>query len=73
MDELKAEDLEAIKQILISYKLDGVDNPLLPTDVDMDGDGIADAFGLDEEENVILVSGVSLDDTVYVATGEGDE
>lgn len=73
MDELKAEDLEAIKQILISYKLDGVDNPLLPTDVDMDGDGIADAFGLDADENVILVSGVSLDDTVYVADGEEDE
>lgn len=72
MDELKAEDLETIKSILEGYKAEGVVNPLLPTDVDMDGDSIADAFGLDADGNVVLVSGVSLDDTVYVSTGEED-
>lgn len=70
MDQLSPEDLEAIKQILTSYKLDGVENPLLPTDVDIDGDGIADAFGLDSNGNVILVTAVSLADTVYVADDE---
>lgn len=72
MVELKAEDLETIKSILIDYRNEGVENPLLPTDVDIDGDGIADAYGLDENDNVILVSGVPLDDTVYVATGEDE-
>lgn len=73
MDTLSTEDLEAIKEILTSYKEAGVENPLLPTDIDVDGDGITDSFGLDDEGNVIRVSGVSLDDTVYVATGEVDE
>ena len=73
MDKLRAEDLEAIKSILEHYKADGVENPLLPTDVDMDGDGIADAYGLDSEGNVILVPGVPLTETVYKSTGEESE
>ena len=73
MDELSAEDLSAIKDILNSYKMDGIENPLLPMDVDIDGDGTADAYGLDAEGNVILVPGALLTDTVYVSTGEEDE
>ena len=64
------EDLVAIKQILLSWKAEGNPNPLLPLNVDVDGDGIADAYGLDDQGQVILVSGVKLEDTVYVSDGD---
>lgn len=46
-------------------------NPLIPSDVDINGDGIVDAYGLNELDEVIFVSGVALNDTVY--TSEGDD
>ena len=67
------EDAAAIKAILIQWKSEGNPNPLLPADVDIDGDGIVDSFGLDENNNVIVVSDTKLEDTVYVAEGEQSE
>ena len=67
------EDAAAIKAILLQWKSEGNPNPLLPADVDIDGDGIVDSFGLDENDNVIVVSGTKLEDTVYVAEGEKSE
>lgn len=67
------EDAAAIKTILLQWKSEGNPNPLLPADVDIDGDGIVDSFGLDENDNVIVVSGTKLEDTVYVAEGEQSE
>ncbi|AWN03325.1 hypothetical protein PBI_COUNT_2 [Microbacterium phage Count] len=67
------EDAAAIKAILLQWKSEGNPNPLLPADVDIDGDGIVDSFGLDENDNVIVVSGTKLEDTVYVAEGEQSE
>lgn len=67
------EDAAAIKAILLQWKSEGNPNPLLPADVDIDGDGIVDSFGLDENNNVIVVSGTKLEDTVYVADGEQSE
>lgn len=67
------EDAAAIKAILLQWKSEGNPNPLLPADVDIDGDGIVDSFGLDENNNVIVVSGTKLEDTVYVAEGEQSE
>lgn len=67
------EDAAAIKVILLQWKSEGNPNPLLPADVDIDGDGIVDSFGLDENNNVIVVSGTKLEDTVYVAEGEQSE
>ena len=67
------EDAAAIKAILIQWKSEGNPNPLLPADVDIDGDGIVDSFGFDENDNVIVVSGTKLEDTVYVAEGEQSE
>ena len=63
-------DLVTIKMILEGYKSEGVENPLLPMNVDIDGDGIADAYGLDEHGEVCIVSGVNLTDTVYVSNGD---
>ena len=67
------EDAAAIKAILLQWKSEGNPNPLLPADVDIDGDGIVDSFGLNENNNVIVVSGTKLEDTVYVAEGEQSE
>lgn len=67
---LTAEDREVIRQILTAERERGNQNPLLPADVDLDGDGIADSFGLDDAGEVILVPGVQLTDTLYVAEGE---
>ena len=64
------EDLVAIKGILEAYKAEGNPNPLLPLNVDIDGDGIVDAYGLDESGEVILVPGNKLEDTVYVSDGD---
>jgi hypothetical protein len=66
---VSAEDLEVIKSILIQYKQEGNTNPLLPMEVDVNGDGIVDSFGLDADENVVVVPGVKLEDTVYESTG----
>ena len=63
-------DLVTIKMILEGYKSEGIENPLLPMNVDIDGDGIADAYGLDDNGEVCIVSGVDLKDTVYVSDGD---
>ena len=64
------EDRDAIKQVLLMYRAEGNPNPLLPADVDLDGDGIVDSFGLDENDEVVVVRGRKLDETVYVSDGD---
>ena len=64
------EDHVAIQQILLQWKAEGNENPLLPMDVDIDGDGIVDSFGLDADDNVIVVNSTKLEDTVYVSEGD---
>lgn len=65
------EDLIAIKEILHAWRAEGTVNPLLPLDVDIDGDGIVDAYGLDANGEVVLVSGAKLEETVYVSDDDG--
>lgn len=66
---------EAIRLALLAWKADGVAEPLIPVYADVDGDGIPDFYGLDENENVIEVSGasVSVADTVATSDGSGIE
>lgn len=66
---LTVEDRDAIKQVLLMYRNEGNPNPLLPADVDLDGDGIVDSFGLDENDEVVVVRGQKLEETVYVSDG----
>lgn len=61
--------IAALKQ----WQADGEDNPLIPTDVDVDGDGTADAYGLDAFGRLVYVSGANLADTVHQATGGDPE
>ncbi|QLF84358.1 endolysin [Microbacterium phage Karate] len=66
---LEPEDREIITSALRQWAEEGVERPLIPMDVDVDGDGIVDAWGLDAFGNLIVVSGVNLGDTVYVSDG----
>lgn len=70
LGDLLAEDLAEIKAILLQHRADGAAAPLLPLDVDLDGDGKTDAFGLDENDEVVVVSGVNLEHTVYRSDGD---
>lgn len=68
---LTDEDRDAIRDALLNWRLQGVANPLLPSDVDEDGDGIVDSWGLDEHDQVVFVRSRPLDDTVFQSDGDG--
>jgi hypothetical protein len=67
--DLSREDYQAIRGILHGYRADGVERPLLPSDVDIDGDGTADCFGLDSFGELVYVTS-ALAETVYVSEGD---
>lgn len=68
--ELTKQDREVIRDFLVGERKRGEERPLLPLDVDLDGDGITDAWGLDDNDQVVLVSGATLADTVYRSDGD---
>jgi hypothetical protein len=70
---LTRKDRKAIRAMLLAERANGVAVPLLPADVDMDGDGIVDSFGLDEHDEVVIVSGVALEHTLFESVGEPPE
>ena len=67
---LNPEDYSAIKGILLSYREEGVADPLLPADVDLNADGLADSWALDENDEVVIRYGTKLEETVYVSDGD---
>lgn len=67
--DLPDEDKAALLTALLQWKADGVANPLIPLDHDVDGDGIVDSFGLDDNDQLVLVPGVHIDTTVSIAVG----
>lgn len=67
--DLPDEDKTALRDALLTWKNDGVANPLIPLDHDVDGDGIVDSWGLDDNDQLILVPGVHIDTTVSIAVG----
>ena len=69
-NELTPEDEAAIRGILEAQRQEGSERPLLPLDVDIDGDGIVDAWGLDDDGRVVLVSGCYLGSTCYASDGD---
>lgn len=70
---LPEEDRQEIRAALLTWKKDGVARPLIPLDHDVNGDGVADAFGLDENDELIIVTDANLKDTVSRADGSGIE
>ena len=67
---LSREDYAATRDALLTWRREGVQNPLIPSDVDINGDGIVDAYGLNELDEVIFVSGIELTNTVYLSEGD---
>lgn len=70
IEQLPQEDRDTLRAILLRQSEEGVARPLIPLNVDIDGDGIVDAFGLDEAGELVLVSGVDLADTCYRSDGD---
>jgi hypothetical protein len=68
---LTEEDKAELKAALLTWRNDGVANPKIPLDYDVDGDGIADAYGLDANDELILIPGVLVADTVALTGTEG--
>lgn len=71
--DLPEEDIAQLTACLLQWKRDGQNNPMIPCDADVDGDGLADAFALNGFGKLVFVSGVALGDTVYKADGSGLE
>lgn len=67
---LTDEDREVIRGALLAERAAGVAVPLLPADVDVNGDGTVDSFGLDENDEVVVISGAALEHTLYVSDGD---
>ena len=65
-----SDDADTIKAILLQWRANGEENLLLPMDVDVNGDGIVDSFGLDENDDVVVVLGRKIEETVYLSEGD---
>lgn len=70
LQTMSDEDRAEIREVLLAQRHAGAECPMLPADVDLDGDGVADCFGLDDHDQVVILSGVPLEDSLYQATGE---
>ncbi len=61
------EDREVLRASLLAERAAGVEHPLIAIDVDVDGDGICDSFGLDDDDQLVVVPGVAIGATTYEA------
>lgn len=73
LDTMTEADKAQVKEILLAEKQAGNDNPMLPMNVDLDGDGIADAIGLNENGELVVIPGVAIEETVYESDGDDQE
>ena len=65
LENLSEKDRATLTKALRKWRKDGVPSPLIPMADDVTEDGIADAWGLDENDNLVIVAGTPLVDTVY--------
>lgn len=72
-EDVPVEDQAQLLACLRQWKAEGQTNPLIPCDVDVDGDGTAEAYGLGPFGDLVYVTGITLGDTVYEADGSGEE
>jgi len=72
-EDLPREDQAQLKAALLQWKSAGQANPVIPADVDVDGDGTVDGYGLGPFGDLVYVVGVPIKDTVYEADGSGME
>lgn len=67
--KLSAEDAELILGVLLAARKGGEVNPMLPTDFDIDGDGVADCFTLGQDGKLAMCH-AHVDATLFESTGE---
>lgn len=70
----REEAREAIRESLLQWRADGYDFPVVPVYGDLDGDGIPDYYGLDDDGELIAVSGADMEGRTNVELidqGEG--
>lgn len=65
---IRDEDREILKAALTKMR-DNDERPYIPLNVDLDGDGTADAWTLDDSGEVILVPDIPLEHTSYESVG----
>lgn len=71
--DLPLSEQRVLIEALKTWKSAGVTEPLIPSEVDADGDGKADAYGLNGFGQLVFVTGVALEDTVYTVEGDGSD
>lgn len=59
---------EAIRSSLQVWQAEGVERPVVPLYSDVDGDGVPDFYGLDDDGALVLVSGDDLEGRTNVET-----
>jgi hypothetical protein len=65
LENLDPKDRAKLTKALRGWSKGGVERPLIPMADDVTEDGIADAWGLDEHGELVVVAGIPLADTVY--------
>lgn len=70
LNTIPPDDRAALVAALRSWRDAGEKDPHLPLYDDFDGDGVCDFVGLDEQGELVLVSGATVDSSVSVSTGE---
>jgi hypothetical protein len=73
LENLSEQDRSDIKDALLAWKEEGVDRPVVPIFQDTDNDEVLDFIGLDENNELIIVSGITLDESVFESLGEFEE
>ncbi|QWY83815.1 hypothetical protein SEA_PERMAG_27 [Microbacterium phage PermaG] len=71
--DLPEADREQLLLCLKRWKAEGQTNPMIPCDIDVDGDGTTDAYALGPFGDLVYVRGALIGDTVYESTGDGFE
>ena len=71
--DLPLKDRQQLVIALTGWMRDGIKDPRIPFNEDVDGDGIVDCFAIDDFDRLVLVRGERLEDTVSVSAGGGVE
>lgn len=69
-DFLSDADRAEIRGVLLAQRAAGVECPMLPADVDVNGDGTADCYALDNLDDVVILPSVPIGDSLYESRGD---
>lgn len=70
LDRLSPDQKIELRDVLISQRTSEIPNPVLPAFDDFDGDGTPDFFGLNDSDELVVISGATLEDSLYESTGD---